>query len=352
MRLQLTLLLTLAACAHTPHTVTSPTRGMASVDSDDHLAGHLPDISGVPADDHQAAQKVQDDVKFVAGGAESNCVNVDPRLRAMVFRHYQNLQTVANHRGKYLTKDEAETAAHITNMILHESSGNSCDITDMRGHEVNTYKPVTNLKCWDGLFDYSKKIAYNHQTNYGLAQQSPDRAEASLAVNKIVASHLPRDIEPTTKAGTFELFHVYQQFAQGRIQSGDQPMSQSEAADPANKDRVEHGLSAALWHCGTRYLFEEGYQGDEGQAALQKAMATIAYCDIGDGKSNLTPDQQKCFARWVTLCPALNIDVAALNPLSYFATRGVKPVCEATFAKLTVPPPQEASGEEQPDAAP
>jgi hypothetical protein len=330
------ILLFLTACAHMQSSPPAA-RGITSVEPTEHLAARLPDLTGIPADDEQAAQNVAADVRSAAGGDEASCAKIDPRLRAMVFRHYENLQMVANRRGQYFTSLEATTAAHITNMILHESSGNSCDVTDMKGDEVNTYKPVTNLKCWESLFS-SAKVQYNDQTNYGLAQQSPDRAEVSLAVNKIVASHLPSDVEPTTKAGTFELFHIYQQFAQGREQEGDQPIPQSAAELPENQARLKRGIQAALWHCGTRYLFEEGYQNAAGQAALEGAMQTIAYCDIGSG-GTLNSDQQKCFARWLTLCAALNIDIAALNPLSYFQTRGVQPVCATTFAKLTIAAP-------------
>jgi hypothetical protein len=99
---------------------------------------------------------------------------------------------------------------------------------------------------------------------------------------------------------------------------------------------VSDGLRAAVWHCGTRFLFKEGYAGAEGEKALEDAMARIAYCDVGAKNPNpANKAQAECFARWVTLCPALNVDIAVLSPDSYFQTRNTPPMCLQTFQKLT-----------------
>ncbi|MBA3536692.1 MAG: hypothetical protein H0T84_08805 [Tatlockia sp.] len=86
-------------------------------------------------------------------------------------------------------------------------------------------------------------------------------------------------------------------------------------------------------------MFESGPNHPE---RLKNALGSIAYCKLGNAKSGYGKNEfdEKCFAEWVTLCPGLNIDIALLTPLSYFATRNEKPVCEETFKRLLIKRPE------------
>ena len=88
-------------------------------------------------------------------------------------------------------------------------------------------------------------------------------------------------------------------------------------------------------------MFRDG-NSNGGENDLARAMGSIAYCKFGNSQTGYGMNEfdEKCFAEWVTLCPALNVDIAALTPLSYFATRNVSPVCEDMFNQLLIKQPE------------
>lgn len=303
----------------------------------------LADIEGLPQVP-SAPASVADEIRAAPGGDEAGCKDKVPApLRAMVFRHYQNFQEMQNRQGVFFPEKAAVRASQLLGMVPKESAGDSTNVTDMTGKEVGTYQAQTTLDRWNTLFKHDK-IKYNKQTNWGLAQMSMDRLVVGFKVDTKLDDFLPGDDTSATSAQNVRrLLDFYQDFAQGRLEQHDRPITEKELADPkappAMKERARKGLQKALWHCGTRFLFKEGQQGEAGAKALEQAMASIAYCDAGQAKPDLNSDaQMKCFARWVTLCPALNLDIAILTPDSYFATRHAAPLCQATFRKLTKKP--------------
>ena len=137
------------------------------------------------------------------------------------------------------------------------------------------------------------------------------------------------------------LIWFYQDFAQGRITQSDMRIHERDLAKPEFYARSQAGLKMALLYCGTHFMFRDGKNSEKLDSDLQDAMASIAYCKFGNATVGYGQSEfdEKCFASWVTLCPALNIDIATLTPLSYFATRNVNPVCEETFKQLLVKKP-------------
>jgi hypothetical protein len=298
----------------------------------------FPNLEGLPQAPDENAPNTESEVHNAPGADEANCKTVDPALRAMVFRHYQNLQEMQNTQGHFFPDNSPAKAAHLLGMVPKESSGDPTNTTDMNGKEFATYKAISNLPRWKSLFD--QKMIYNKQTNYGLAQMSMDRMLAGNTVATDLDDFLGAVAHPTAGLDVRRILTVYQEMAQGRLTQDDAPISQKALQDPHAtaelKAQAQMGLSAALWHCGTRFLYKEGYTGEDGQKALEAAMSSIAYCDFGKDKPDPNSrSQAQCFARWVTLCPALNLDVAILTPDSYFATHRAAPLCQATFQKLT-----------------
>jgi hypothetical protein len=94
----------------------------------------------------------------------------------------------------------------------------------------------------------------------------------------------------------------------------------------------------ALLYCGTKFLYRVDDQSiwTNQNSAFETAMASVAYCRLGNSKTGYGKDEmdERCFAEWVTLCPALNVNIALLTRLSYFQTRKIKPVCIDTFNRL------------------
>ena len=278
---------------------------------------------------------VAKDLAQVPGNSEADCAaHVSANLRAMIFKHFVNVQVFENGHGHPLTEKMAQTWAHMLAIVLKESGGDSTNVTDMKGREVGTYKAMTNLKRWRAIFAHS--LDYNKQTNFGLAQQSVDRLSSTFKVSSAgLDDFISHKGEINSGADTIGFVQFYQQFAQGRTEQSERPIKlkdlQSSDASSELKARSHRGVQYALWHCGTRFLFEEGRAGIEGQKALENAMASIAYCDMSGDDKDAT---SKCFAKWLTLCPSLNIDIALLSPDSYFQTRRARPVCAVTFKKL------------------
>lgn len=299
----------------------------------------LPNITGMPQQPvGPAAPTVQTEIAAAPGNDEASCKKVDANLRAMAFRHFENFQEMQNVQGKYFSERAAQRASHLLGMVPKESAGETTNVTDMSGREFANYKSVSSLDRWNRMF--SQRLTYNKQTNYGLAQQSMDRLVACFKVKSPLDDFLGLPDDACSGADVRKALAVYQGFAQGRLKQGDRAIPSKDRRDPnASEDmkkRREAGLDAALWHCGTRFMFEEGKQGEEGQKKLRQAMDSIADCDTGSLAPNMASEEQaKCFAKWVTLCPALNVDIAMLSPDSYFQTRNAPPLCENTFAKLT-----------------
>lgn len=316
----------------------------------------LPDIAGMPQSRGDVA--TADEVKAAPGGDEPACRKVDAGLRAMVFNHFRNFQAMENHQNVYLDKATTRKWAHVLAMIIKESRGDSTDVTDMRRREVGTYKARTALPRWYDLFSHDH-IAYTKQTNYGLAQLSYDRLRATFDLPQTDASRFidrhqdskEKAIDLTTARLSRRVIWLYQDFAQGRISKEDARIDEKDIGKPEFQSRYRRGLKEALWHCGTRFLFAEGYQGEDGAKKLEEAMASIAYCKIGSAADGYGADAEsgKCFAQWVTLCPAANFDLATINPDRYFQTRKAKPVCLKTFnGMLTAIATNSANGQESP----
>jgi hypothetical protein len=302
------------------------------------VLGSFPNLEGLPQAPYDDAPNTESEVHNAPGADEPGCKSVDPALRAMVFRHYENLQQMQNTQGHFFPGNASAKAAHLLGMVPKESSGDPTNATDMNGKEFATYKAISTLARWKSLFD--QKIVYNKQTNYGLAQMSMDRMLAGNTVTTDLDDFLGAVAHPTAGLDVRRILTVYQELAQGRLTQEDIPISQKALQDPRAtselKAQAQEGISAALWHCGTRFLFKEGYTGAEGQKALEAAMASIAYCDFGkDRPDPNSRSQAQCFGHWVTLCPALNLDLAMLTPDSYFATHRAAPLCQATFQRLT-----------------
>jgi hypothetical protein len=299
----------------------------------------FPDLSGIPVAPIVATLTTADEVRAAPGSDEPECkAKVDPALRAMVFRHYENFRDMLRSQGQALPDKAPDKASHLLGMVIKESAGDTTDVTDMSGREVGTFHAMSSVDRWNALFSHGN-VVYDKQTNYGLAQQSMDRILAGGAVGPATGKFFRGG---NSGQNVRKLLAVYQNFAQGQLTPKDKPIPEARARDPkASADvqaRFREGLRQAVWHCGTRFLFKEGYAGADGEKALEDAMATIAYCNPGAKSPNPNDkDQARCFARWVTLCPALNIDIAVLSPDSYFQTRNTAPLCLKTFQALTKP---------------
>lgn len=310
--------------------------------------GWLPNLTGLP--DKNTIDSLNKHIADVMKEEkDSKCTSIDSRLRMMVFQHFVIHQNMANAQNIYFDDQIAHKWAHVLAMILKESSGDSTSITDMSGRSISTYKPQTNLNHWRKILSLAvgDRIKLNYQTNFGLTQTSADRL--------FLAFHLAKDqnfdtefLEGKKGAGTARktalntaiairrLIWFYQDFAQGRISQSDWRIHQYDIHRPEFSSRYQAGLNLALLYCGTKLMFQPLPSVKEETPNFEKAMASIAYCKLGNSQSGYGKNEfdEKCFAEWVTLCPALNVDIAILTPLSYFETRGAKPVCESTFKRL------------------
>ena len=269
------------------------------------------------------------------------CTAINPRLRKMIFLHFVTYQYMANRKNLYIPKKAIKHWAHVFGILLKESSGDTTNVTSMKGKTFTTYQAKSDLSRWRNIFNLGEKsnIPMNSQTNFGLTQLSADRLFIALDLAKKPVYLRGRNIKINTAIAIRRLLWFYQDFAQGRLVQAQDRIHSSESGSPEYASRLQAGTSMALLLCGTNYMFQEGYNEKlEGQTDLNQAMASIAYCRIGDNKIGFgkTDANKKCFANWVTLCPTLNYDIALLTPHSYFATRKAAPVCEETFAALRI----------------
>lgn len=312
--------------------------------------GWLPDLNGLPHQTHIAllTKRVKE---IMLKDKDKACNAIDLQLRMMVFQHFVIYQQIANAQHIYFDEKIAKQWAHVLAMILKESSGDSTNITDMKGHSLTTYMANTDLEHWKKILHLTTSafIQFNAQTNFGLTQTSSDRLFVAFTLAKSQryntaflegreGAATPRKIGLNTAIAIRRLIWFYQDFAQGRIHQSETRIPEKDIHQPQYTARYRLGLKMALLYCGTPFMFREGSQE---MSKLEDAMASIAYCKFGNAQTGYGMNEfdEKCFAEWVTLCPALNVDIATLTPLSYFATRDVKPVCEDTFKALIVKDP-------------
>lgn len=318
--------------------------------------GWLPNLTGLP-DANQVALLTQHAEEVMSQEKDARCTSINWHLRMLFFQHFVIYQHMANAQNIYFDEKVAEKWAHLLAMTVKESSGDSTNVTDMRGHSSTTNKSKTDIQHWNKLLSISEqgRIKLNKQTNFGLTQTSTDRlfVAFNLAQNaKISTAFLEgKNNASTTEKVTLNtaiairrLIWLYQDFAQGRLTQSDTRIHQKDIDKPEFSARYKAGLDMALLYCGTGYMFSEGHNNirEKDIPKLENAMASIAYCKLGNAQSGygLNTYDEQCFAEWVTLCPALNLDIAALTPLSYFATRGEAPVCTDTFTQLLTKKPE------------
>jgi len=247
---------------------------------------------------------------------------------------------MANKRSVYLNEKDLHHWAHVFGMLLKESSGDTTNITSMTGRSYSTYEAQSNLDRWKKITQLSKhgKIPLNDQTNFGLTQLSVDRLFVAFQFAQNPTYLKDREkTELNTATAIRRLIWFYQDFAQGRLTQDDDRIHHHQRDNPAYSARLKHGARIALLLCGTNYMFDEGEHEKESDAEnLTHAMSSIAYCKLGNSHKGYGRHEvnERCFAEWVTLCPALNFDIAMLTPLKYFATRNASPVCDDTFKAL------------------
>lgn len=311
--------------------------------SKDSDCNWLPVLTGLP-DSYQVALLTQHVTDVIMGEKDARCTSISLNLRMMIFQHFLIYQQMLNAQNIYFDDQIAHQWAHVLGMTLKESSGDSSSITDMCGYSISTDDSKTNLEQWRQILTLSSQshVELNYQTNFGLTQTSSDRLIDAFKLTKDQKydTAFLEDEEGASNAGKSvlntaiairRLIWFYQGFAQGRILESDSPINQQDINSFEFYSRYKAGLDMALLYCGTRYMFSEASISD-----LQNAMASIAYCKLGNQQNGYGANEvdEQCFAEWVTLCPALNIDIATLTPLSYFATRDQQPVCEDTFKQL------------------
>jgi hypothetical protein len=321
----------------------------------DHVdKGWLPELTGLP-DQDQIAMLTQALIDLLEKyqDPDPRCKSINLHLKMLMFQHFLIYQHLVNAQGIYLDDKIANQWAHIMAMILKESSGDSTSITDMSGKTITTNRARTNIYQWRKMFTLmqTKGVQMNYQTNFGLTQLSADRLSDAFNIAKALlhnraflegkeGADTPGKIELNTAIAIRRLIWFYQDFAQGRTSESEDRIPEQDINKPAYQARYFKGLELALVYCGTRFMFRKDCLKDceERNARLKQAMASIAYCKLGNSQQGygVSEMDETCFARWVTLCPALNIDIAILTPLAYFATRNVLPVCEKTFKRLLI----------------
>ncbi len=316
----------------------------SSKTNDSKADAWLADLSDLPT--REEIEKLSKHVdEIMKQEKNKQCTAVNPRLRKMIFLHFATYQHMLNKRSVYLDEKKLYHWAHVFGMLLQESSGDPTNITSMAGHSYTTYQAKSDLSRWREVAKLSKngKIPLNYQTNFGLTQLSVDRMFVALKL-ALDPAYLEgrKKTDLKTAEAIRKLIWFYQDFAQGRLTQADDRIHHHEEGNPEYSSRFGFGINTALLLCGTNYMFYEGYHEKEmGLADLTNAMASIAYCKLGDSKKGygMSEANEKCFAQWVTLCPTLNFDIAMLTPLRYFATRNASPVCEGTFKSLLIKKP-------------
>lgn len=316
--------------------------------------GWLPNLTGLP--DKKTIDVYSEHIKDVMGQEEEKkCTAINSHLRMMVFQHFVIHQAMANSQNIYFDKKIAHQWAHVLGMILKESSGDSANITDMKGRSISTYSTLTDLKHWQKIFNLTLKnqVKLDTQTNFGLSQTSSDRLFNAfhLAKNQYFdteflegkkGAQTPKKVTLNTAIAIRRLIWFYQDFAQGRISQEDGRIHEKDITKPEYSDRYKAGVKMALLYCGTKFMFKHPHKN---YSILEDTLAKISYCKLGNARTGYGKNEfdEKCFAEWVTLCPSLNVDIAVLTPLSYFETRGEPPVCEKTFERLLNPKPSKSS---------
>lgn len=316
----------------------------------------LPDIVGIP-NEEQVESLTQHVADVMAEEQDPKCNKIDHNLKMLVFQNFVIYQHMANAQHIYFDEELVKKYAHILAMILKESSGDPTNITDMSGRSVSTSEADTNLHHWESLpqLTTQKGIKLNTQTNFGLTQLSVDRLFVAFKLahgsnhNKDFLEGKYGDASPQiipldTAIAIRRMIWFYQGFAQGRLTQDDDPIAQGDISKPEFNERYHTGLKMALLYCGTRFFFnkDKHHVWVNEYPTFEKTMASIAYCKLGNvhagyGKTRING---LCFAEWVTLCPALNMDIALMTPLSYFQTRNNKPVCIGTLNRLLNKKPQ------------
>lgn len=316
----------------------------------------LPEIVGIP-DSFEVTLLTQHMLDVMLEEKDAQCMSISPNLRMMIFQHFVIYQHMLNAQQIYLDEDVAHQWAHVLAMILKESSGDSANITDMCGYSISTNQAKTSLKQWQRIvgLTHQKRIDFNYQTNFGLTQTSSDRLMDAFRLSKDQqydtaflegkeSAESPGMKILNTAIAIRRLIWFYQGFAQGRLFEAQYPLGPQDINKPEYQPRYKEGINRALLYCGTHFMFDDSLLKEasgEDSLSLQDAMASIAFCSLGNQHAGFGNNQvdELCFASWVTLCPALNVDIATLSPLSYFATRNQKPVCEDTFKRLLNKPP-------------
>jgi len=323
----------------------------------DPIDGHwLANLRGLP--DLDDIDEIDDTVREVMKlETESRCNAINPQLRMLFFEHFAIYQKMANAQNIYLSKKTIHQWAKVMAMTLKESYGDTTNITDFKGHSYVTYGGISNLNRWKTILSLSKetRIEFNFQTNFGLTQLSADRLFVAFKLaedQKYNTSYLegldgagtPHKIPLNAAIAVRRLIWFYQDFAQGRVIQSDNRVHFKQLNDPEKVAQQQAGLEAAIRYCGTQYMFEEG---DHDFDKLKEAMNSVAYCKLGNARSGygMTEYDDKCFAQLVTICPALNIDIATITPEKYFATRNEPAVCEATFNRLLVEKPKDSNAQ-------
>ncbi|KTC93398.1 hypothetical protein [Legionella cincinnatiensis] len=312
-------------------------------------SGWLPDIIGLP-NEEQVENLTRHVANVMAEEQDKKCNAIDYNLRMVVFQNFVIYQHMANAQHHYFKEKMILKYAHVLAMILKESSGDPTNVTDMSGHSISTSKPNTNLQRWRNLLKLTMQngIKFNYQTNFGLTQLSADRLFVAFKLaygghNKDFLEGKYGEVTPervvlNSSIAIRRLIWLYQDFAQGRLTQEDGRIHQEDIYKTEFNERYQNGLKMALLYCGTRFLFsvDNQYIWTNETSTFESAMASIAYCKLGNSQSGYGKYEidEQCFAKWVTLCPALNINIALLTPLSYFQTRGNKPVCIDTFKRL------------------
>lgn len=323
----------------------SQSKAKGSVDS-----GWLPNITGLP-DEQQVDVLTRHVTEVMAEEQDEKCNAINYNLRLVVFQNFVIYQQMANAQNVYFKEKMALKYAHVLAMILKESSGDTTNVTDMTGRSVATSHSQPHLQEWKNLLKNTlrSRIKFNVQTNFGLTQLSPDRLFVAFKLAQSgghgkdflegkSGANSAKKVVLNTAIAIRRIIWVYQDFAQGRLTQDDNRIHQEDIYKPEFNERYQRGLKLALLYCGTRYLFnaDKQYVWENEYSTFENAMASIAYCKLGNSKKGYGKQDidEQCFAEWVTLCPALNINIALITPLSYFQTRGEKPICVSTFMRL------------------
>jgi hypothetical protein len=313
--------------------------------------GWLPDLAGLP--NQAEVVNLTKNVEAVMSKVQDpECNAIDWRLRMMIFQHFVIYQQMANAQNIYFDHTIAHQWAHILAMILKESGGDPLEVTSFSSdYSMFANQPDASLQQWRQIVNLvqNSRMQLNYQTNFGLTQTSFDRLFVAFRLaqdQQYDTSYLegrdgaatPRKTVLNTAIAIRRLVWFYQSIAQGRTSEDQDRINQQDIYTPEFNARYKESLNMALLYCGTEWMYHSATPNTliNGMTTSQSAMDSIAYCNLGNMKADESGNKldEICYAQWVTLCPALNVDIATLTPLSYFQTRGAQPVCEKTFNYL------------------